>query len=71
MNDLAIWDKFAAAALAGAAANENSGCNSPRDMAHWAASLADSMMLQRAKRDKLYQDELFHRNCEKDVDISK
>lgn len=44
------WDHYAAAALAGAAANPNGGGNSPRDFAHWAASLADSMMLERARR---------------------
>lgn len=50
MQDVTLWDFYAANALAGAAGNENSGCNSPRDLAHWAASLADSMLIERARR---------------------
>jgi len=44
------WDHFAAAVLAGAAANPNTGCNAPRDFAHWAGQVADAMMRERAKR---------------------
>ena len=44
------WDMFAAAVLAGIAANPNSGCNAPRDFAHWAAQVADAMMAERSKR---------------------
>ncbi len=44
------WDHFAAAALAGAVGNPNGGGASPRDFAHWAASIADSMLLERARR---------------------
>lgn len=50
MADQQAWDMFAASALGGAAANPSSGANSPRDLAHWAASLADSMMIQRRQR---------------------
>lgn len=44
------WDHYAAAALTGAAANPAGGANSPRDLAHWAASIADSMLKERARR---------------------
>ncbi len=44
------WDYYAASALAGAVGNPNGGGNSPRDFAHWAAQVADSLMLERAKR---------------------
>lgn len=47
------WDHFAAAALAGALANPNGGGNGPHDFAHWAASAADSLMIERAKRMKV------------------
>lgn len=44
------WDVFAAAALSGVASLPESGCNSPSDLAHYAASVADAMMTERAKR---------------------
>ena len=44
------WDAFAAAALMGLHANPEAGCQSPRDYAHWAAQVADSMMKERALR---------------------
>jgi hypothetical protein len=50
VNDISSWDMFAAAALAGVSASETSGCNSPYDIAHWAASVADSMLKQRSRR---------------------
>lgn len=50
MKEATLWDYFAANALAGVTGNEASGCNSPRDLAHWAASVADSMMLERDRR---------------------
>lgn len=50
MKEATLWDYFAANALAGVTGNEASGCNSPRDLAHWAASVADSMMLERERR---------------------
>jgi hypothetical protein len=50
MKQATLWDYFAANALAGVTGNEASGCNSPRDLAHWAASVADSMILERDRR---------------------
>lgn len=50
MKQATLWDYFAANALAGVTSNEASGCNSPRDLAHWAASVADSMILERDRR---------------------
>lgn len=50
MQDATLWDYFAANALAGSAGHPESGCNSPRDLAHYAASLADSMLLERQQR---------------------
>ena len=50
MREATLWDYFAANALAGVTGNQASGCNSPRDLAHWAASVADSMMLDRERR---------------------
>jgi hypothetical protein len=52
MKEATLWDYFAANALAGITGNEASGCNSPRDLAHWAASVADSMILERERRAK-------------------
>lgn len=49
--EITRWDTFAAAVLAGVAANPNSGCNSPKDFAHWAAQVADAMMRERAARE--------------------
>jgi hypothetical protein len=48
--DQKAWDAFAAVALTGMSANPEAGCNSPRDFAHWAGSVADAMMKERAKR---------------------
>jgi hypothetical protein len=45
-----MWVEFAAAALSGVAANPESGCNAPRDLAHWAASVADAMLVQVQQR---------------------
>lgn len=53
-NTMTRWDHFAAAALAGVAGNPSSGCNSPRDLAHWAASVADSLVLERVARSGNY-----------------
>ena len=50
MKEASLWDYFAANALAGAAGTEASGCNTPRDLAHWAATLADSMLIERQRR---------------------
>ena len=50
MREATLWDYYAANALAGVTGNEASGCNSPRDLAHWAASVADSMMMERERR---------------------
>lgn len=44
------WCDFAASVLAGVAANPNSGCNSPKDFAHWAAAVADAMLKEAASR---------------------
>lgn len=44
------WDKFAAAALAGVTSNPESGCNSPADLAHWAARCATALLIERDKQ---------------------
>lgn len=50
MREATLWDYYAANALAGITGLSESGCNSPRDLAHYAASVADSMMIERVRR---------------------
>jgi len=45
-----LWCDFAAAVLAGVAANPNTGCNSPKDFAHWAGQVADAMLKEVSAR---------------------
>lgn len=40
---------LAGQALAGVAANPASGCNSPRDLGHWAVACADAVIRELAK----------------------
>lgn len=42
-----LRDEFAMRALAGVTSNPASGCNTPRDLAHWAYRCADAMMKAR------------------------
>lgn len=47
---MTLRDYFAGQALAGVCANPTSGCNTSRDLAHWAYQCADMMLLQREQQ---------------------
>lgn len=44
---MTLRDYFAGQALVGVSSNPESGCNSPRDLAHWAYQCADAMLAAR------------------------